>query len=267
VTVSSGTGVAGLAVTGLVAALVALGASAMFTAGRTPPVPPAAPSKDSEADLRREVERLRREVEELRQRHSVIAATGIAAASRSADPAGAAPATGTGTAAEGAPPGSDAPLPANRGELVALIDERLAAKGVAAAVDATPPKKKMTIEQAGAELGLSSVDIDTTRRIWRDSENEMLVAFMGTADLEAIKEEVKAAAEDPDRKAALINRGVGNFVRNLGRIMTIEDRRNRELKKFLTEEQMKKLKGYDIQSTLNDPELEDVFNKVFDGNK
>jgi hypothetical protein len=147
------------------------------------------------------------------------------------------------------------------------MDRRIAlkaAQGVAAG-GAAAQRKRVTIEEAGAEMGLSSVEIDTARRIWRESENEMLTSVMGTPDLEAIKEELKAAAEDPGRKADLINKAVGNMFRNLGRIMTIEDRRDRELKKYLGEEQTKKLKGYDVKSTLEDPEMEDVLQKVLGG--
>ena len=96
---------------------------------------------------------------------------------------------------------------------------------------AVPARKRLSIEEAGEEMGLTSVEIDAARRVYRDSEMEMLTCVMGTADLDAIKEEAREAAEDPDKKAALINKAVGNMVRNLGRLATVEDRRNRELKR------------------------------------
>jgi hypothetical protein len=61
-----------------------------------------------------------------------------------------------------------------------------------------------------------------------------------------------------------VNKAVANAIRNLGSLMTIEDRRDRELRKFLPEETVRKLRGYDVQSTVGDPELEGILRDVFD---
>jgi hypothetical protein len=231
---------AGLAVTAVVSALVAFGVAALLGQGSPPPAPPAppVPRQESIEPLRAEVARLRAEVAALR-------------AGRPEPPPG--------TAAP-PPAAGEAPAPATEAELVALIDRRIAARPPA---EAAPGPARKTLDEAGAELGLSSVDIDSVKRIWRESEMEALTAIMGTADMEAIKEEVKAAEDDPDRKAALVNKVVGNMVRNLGRIATIEDRRNRELKKFLSEDQVKKLKGMDIKPTMEDADLEGILKGTF----
>ncbi|HEU4394590.1 MAG TPA: hypothetical protein VFS92_03430, partial [Planctomycetota bacterium] len=155
---------------------------------------------------------------------------------------------------------------ATRAELVALIDERVAAidaDPVAAAKAAAAARKRLTVEEAGAEMGLTNLEIDAVKRAYREAENEMLNAIMGTSDVDAIKEEVRAAKDDPDRKAALVTKCVGNVFRNLGHVMTIEDRRDRELKKFLPEEQVKKLKGYDLKPTFDDADLESIMEDVF----
>ncbi len=120
------------------------------------------------------------------------------------------------------------------------------------------------MEEACEEMGLSSVETDSVRRALRDMETELITSVMGTADLDLIKEEVRGVKDDPDRKAALVQKAVGNMIRNAGRLITLEDRRNRELKKFLTPEQVAKLKTYDLKSTVADPELEDILKDIFD---
>ncbi len=249
---ASNSGMAGLAVTAVVSALVAVGVAVLLG-----PVAPTSSSSSSAASpdttdgLRREVERLRREVQELRAGRPPVAAPGTGPT-----PSGDAPAP-----AEG-------PVPATRAALQAFVDERLAerlAAGIVPGTDSrvfTAPVRR-TLDEAGAELGLSSVDIDTVKRIWRESELEALSLVMGTPDIEAVKEEVRAAEEDPDKKAALINKVVGNMVRNLGKMATIEDRRNRELRKFLSEEQLKKLKGMNVRPTLEDEGLESILKGTF----
>jgi len=170
--------------------------------------------------------------------------------------------------AEGKGPASDAaagpgdPIPGTRGELAKLIDERIDARAAAGTTPYQAPKR-MTIEEAGAELGLSSVDTDSVKRVWKESEAEAFTMLLGTGDMELVKEEVKAAEEDPDKKAALINKVVGNMFRNLGKIATIEDRRNKELKKFLSEEQVKKLKGMHIAPVTEGADLEGIMKGTF----
>jgi len=253
--VSSNTGMAGLAVTAVVSALVAFGVAALLgPSAAPPPSSTSAASPDSTESLRREVERLRHEVQELRAgRPAGAAATEVPAP-------GGIPAAISGAA--------DGPAPATRAELRTFVDERLAERLAAglvpgAAVQTYTPPARKTLDEAGAELGLSSVDIDSVKRVWRESEMEALASIMGTPDIETIKEEVKAAEEDPDKKAALINKVVGNMVRNLGKIATIEDRRNRELKKFLSDDQVKKLKGMNVKPTLDDTDLENILKGTF----
>jgi hypothetical protein len=243
---------AGLAVTAVVSALVAFGVATLLGAS-APAGSPASPAgPDSAEGLRREIDRLRREVQELR------AARGPAAVPA---PAGAAPAgTAPATAAQA--------VPATREELRTFVDERLAERIAGGLVPqapgaAAPVAVRKTLDEAGAELGLSSVDIDSVKRIYRDSEMEALTLVMGTPDIDAIREEVKAAEEDPDKKAALINKVIGNVFRNLGKVATIEDRRNRELKKFLSDEQMKKLKGMNVKPALEDEGLENIMKGTF----
>jgi hypothetical protein len=257
---SQGTGVAGLAVTALVAAVVAVAAAALFPP--SPAAPPPGSRSSAEADLREEVERLRAEVAELRASRGAAGDPGSAAAGPVAGPAAVA---GTGPAPAGSPGEGASALPASRDDLVALIDGRIAEKFAAAgpAVASRPAKKRVTIEEAGAEIGLSAFEIDAAKRVHRAAEDEMLVAVMGTADLEAIQQEVRAAKDDPDRKAALVNKAIGNVFRNLGHVMTIEDRRDRELRKVLPEDKVKRLKEYDLKPTFDDAELGEVLEGVF----
>ena len=257
-------GMAGLAVTALVSALVAFGVASLLPVG---PGPPAAPAAGDSADgLRRDVDRLRRELEEVRAaRGGPGTAPGAVPPGAPGTPVAAAPPS-PGAPGAGPGPAEDGPLPASRGELVALIDERIAGKAaeaIAGVAGSARARRKVTIEEASGELGLSSVDADAVKRIWRESEEELVATVMGTADLDLVKEELRAARDDPDRKAALINRAVGNVIRNLGRVATLEDRRRRDLKRFLTDEQIRKLKEYDIKSTLDDPELEEVLKDAF----
>ncbi len=257
---ASGTGVAGLAVTALVSALVAFGVASLIPAAPAPaPAPPAAaPAKEAPEDLRKEVERLRRELDELRAAKPAPA-TAPAAAKETAGTSPAGKGKRSGPAAVTDP---DGPLPATRGELAALIDERIDARAAAGSVPFQAPARK-TLEEAGAELGLSSVDLDSVKRVWEESEREALTLMMGTGDMDLIKEEVKAAEEDPDKKAALINKVVGNMFRNLGKIATIEGRRERELKKFLSEDQVKKLKGMHIAPVTEGADLEGIMKGTF----
>jgi len=168
-----------------------------------------------------------------------------------------------GVASDGDPAG---PLPADRGALVALIDARIAEKvPLQAAREPGPRKPRRSIEEAGAEIGLNAFEIDAARAAYQAAEMEMITAVMGTSDLDAVKEEVRAARDDPDRKAALVQKAVGNVIRNLGRVVTIEDRRDRDLRRILSEEQVKRLKGYDLKPTAADAELEDILEEAFGG--
>jgi len=258
---ASGTGMAGLAVTAVVSALVAFGVSLVFGPALAPP-PGAAPgspgaagtagapgSPESTESLRREVERLRREVQELRGRATGTASPAAPAASASPDP--------------------DDPahraIPATREELRAFVDARITERfaSVPGGPGSGQARTRKTLDEAGAELGLSSVDLDSVKRVWKDSETEGVTLLMGTTDMDAIREEVRLAKDDPDRKAALINRVVGNMVRNLGRVATIKDRRDRELRKFLSEDQVGKLKAMDIRSTSEDEGMDEIFKGTF----
>ena len=265
---SGGTGMAGLAVTALVAALIAGGVATLLSSGappgsgspREPDKSPGTPAPSARDEGER-LQRLEAAIAELRAARPApgpSGATPSAGSAGSGSEPGAAATTSPGTAHE--------PLPTTRAELVALIDERVAAGGadpVAAAKAAAAARKRVTVEEAGAEMGLTTLEIDAVKRAYREAENEMLNAIMGTTDLDAIKEEVRAAKDDPDKKAALVTKCVGNVFRNLGHVMTIEDRRDRELKKFLPEEQVTKLKGYDMKPTFDDSDLESIMEDVF----
>jgi len=258
---NGGTGLAGLAVTALVAAGVAIAATFLLASPAAPPAAAPGSSAASSGDLRAEVARLRAEVAELRGAKRPSPSASSPAAAPSEVPAG------TAASKEGAADAPSAPLPATRGELDAIIDERIAKtlKGEGPALLAGgAEKKKVTIDEAGAALGLSAFEIDAVRRVYRDAENEMLSAIMGTTDLEAIRLEVAAAKDDPDKKAALVNKAVGNVFRNLGHVMTIEDRRDRELRKVLPEDKVKQLKDYELKPTFEDAELEGLLKDVFE---
>lgn len=259
----SPSGLAGLFVSALVAALVAFAVTALLGGPAPRAAPPAAPAPESAPpavkDLQRDVARLRAEVEELRGARRTAppprdpAAGEPGAASMDGD--------GAGPVEEGPAEGA---LPATRGELEALIDRRLAERaGPAGSEPPPPPRRRLSIEEAGAEMGLSTVEIDAARRAYREAELEMITAVMGTADIEAVKEELRAARDDPDRKAALVQKAVGNVIRNLGKLATLEDRRDRELRNFLPPEKVKKLKGYDLKPVLADRELEDIMKEAF----
>lgn len=258
---ASGTGMAGLVVTALVSALVAFGVASLLPAASAPaPVPTQEPPPgEGTADLRREVERLRREVEELRA--AKPAPIRFVRGQAPGDPGG----TDPGKEKDGeheASPDPGAPLPSTRADLAKLIDERIDARAAAGVGTGQAPKRK-TIDEAGAELGLSSVDIDSVKRVWQQSEMEALAMVMGTADMDAIKEEIKAAEDDPDKKAVLINKVVGNMFRNLGKMATIEGRRTRELKKFLSEDQVRKLKAMNIAPVTDGASLEGLMKGTF----
>ena len=260
---SSSTGMAGLAVTALVSALVAFGVAALVGTGpaAAPTAPGGASGRSTEEDLRLEVSGLRREVAELRRSRAPGALPPPPASGTTAPAGTAGPGTGTST------PGSSAegPLPTTRADLVALIDQRIGEKAPGGIASATPGRKRVSIEEAGAELGLSSVDIDTTKRIWRESEGEAIGILMGTTDMDVVKQELREIRDDPDRKAAFINKAVGNAVGNFGRLMTIQDRRDRELRKYLPAETVKKLRTYDIKPGIDDSDLEGVLKEAFGG--
>lgn len=260
---SGGTGLAGLAVTALVAAVVAVAAAMLVPPASAPPPEDRAAPPVSGEDLRSEVARLRGEVAELRRARTSAPASPAAGA-----PGGdRTPSAGSAGTEGSASPVAAAPLPATREELTALIDARIAERGGAAGpggAPAEPEKKSVSIDEAGAAIGLSAFEIDAVRRVYRDAENEMLAAVMGTTDMDVIRQEVAAAKDDPDKKAALVNKAVGNVFRNLGHVMTIEDRRDRELKKVLPEEKVKQLKGYELKPTFEDAELEGLMKDVFE---
>ena len=247
---SGRTGWAGLVVTALVAALVSFGVTALLGGNPSPPpAPGTSPEAKSLEALRDEVTGLRAELRRVRE-----SSAPPATAQRNPVPS---PAEGQGPGPAPAPEGA---LPSTRADLVTLIDARIAEKGPAAGVPSLPPRKRVSLEEAGEEMGLSTVEIDAVRRAYREAETEMITCLMGTADLEAIKEEAEAAREDPEKKEALVKKIVGNGIRNVGKILTVEDRRDRELKRFLTPDQMRKLKGYDLKPVIADADLQGLFN-------
>lgn len=251
-------GLAGLAVTALVAALVAFGVAALLGGPAAPPAPvlsSPAPAGDGEvARLRGEVARLREDLARVRRDAPPAGAGAAAAPPEEKGGPTADPSSSTGD--------PSAPLPATRGELVTLIDARIFEKGLAG-IQAAPPKRKVSVDDACGEMGLSSVETDSVKRVLREAETELIVSVMGTADLDAVKEEIRGVKEDPDAKAALVQKAVGNMIRNAGRLVTLEDRRDRELKRFLTPDQVKKLREYDLKSLVADEELEGILEDVF----
>ena len=260
------TGLAGLAVTALVAALVSFSVAALL--GPSPAAPALRPGPGPSSSLEREVASLRAEVAELRSARGGPARGPRPAAEEVEWRPGPGDAVEGAALAGGAGSGDgEGTLPATREDLLSLIDQRIDAKGAGGPEWKPPaPKPRVTVEEAGAEMGLTAFEVDAVRRAYEAAETEMITCVMGTADLDAIKEEVRAAKEDPDRKAALVNKAVGNVIRNLGKVMTIEDRRDRDLKKVLTGEQVSKLKGYNLKPTLADAELEDILKDAF-GNR
>lgn len=257
------TGLAGLLVTSLVAALVAFAVAALLGPPAPPSRPPAGPGDAALLRLEGEIAALRARLDEAEG----APPPGGGSGPRPPAPGGGAPSAGAaGDPLAAGPADPSAPLPATRGDLVALIDARIAERGGAAPEwKPPPPKPRLTVEEAGAEMGLTPFEVDAVRSAYQAAEAELIASVMGTADLDAIKEEVAAAKEDPDRKAALVQKAVGNVIRNLGKMMTIEDRRDRDLRRVLSEEQVKKLKGYDLKPTLADAELEGILKDAFGG--
>lgn len=126
---------------------------------------------------------------------------------------------------------------------------------------APPPKKKVTLAEAAAELALSAAEEDEVRRISEDTM-EKVVALLGK-DQEGgeakVREDFQAAKDDPAKSLELMGTYMGRVMSNLGGFIQIGMDHDRKMKESIGPEKAARLENeYEI-SDLDPYGLEDLF--------
>src|SRR5262245_13008813 len=136
-------------------------------------------------------------------------------------PAEGAPAAPPATAPDGTPYVSRAELEAYAKEQVALLRGAQLVPG--AGVEAKPVEKK-TVEEIAREQGLSAGEEANVRNILREAEEEFVHCLCGSKSIDQIKGDLVAAKADPEKKAEFIQTVALNFIANVGKVSTLEER-------------------------------------------
>jgi hypothetical protein len=162
--------------------------------------------------------------------------------------------------------GGDDPLPSTKAELLALMDQRMDQRlsGVGTTPPLpVPPKRKLTVDEASDELGLSATQREHFRLVLRETEEEFIEALMGTRDPARIQAQARALRDDPEEKERFIQNVVGNAIRNVGKLVTLEDRRDRRLREVLDKEQVEKVRKMEFRPQIIDEETEKLLEDAF----
>lgn len=124
-----------------------------------------------------------------------------------------------------------------------------------------PKKKKVTLAEASAELGLSREEEDAVRRIAGETTDEFFKLITDKDQtVEDVRREFEEAKNDPQKKLGLTTKYMGKALGNLGGLITLGMNHDRKMKEAVGPEKARKLER-DYQVTDLDPfGLEDMFN-------
>lgn len=168
--------------------------------------------------------------------------------------------TGDRSASSGPSVGDDAQLDA----LVARLEERLAptiresvktsmdeaieARGSEVFAEATPAKKKVTLAEAAAELGLSAQEEEAVRRIANETAEEFLKVMAGKdGNVDEIRREFEEAKDDPAKRVAVTTKYMGKVMSNIGGLMGVAMTHQTKMREALGAEKADKLdNGYEL---------------------
>jgi hypothetical protein len=162
--------------------------------------------------------------------------------------------------AEGRPLASDGTPYLSKAQFDAALKEALAEHGLVASRPFEPAKE---LAEVAADMGLSSGEEAQIRTIMRESEDEFLDIFFPGQKLEDIRRTAAELKADPDKQADLVQALIMRAVPNAGKLMTMENRRNRKVKGVLGEERGATFIGKRVKPIYGD-EVQDLLKDVFD---
>jgi hypothetical protein len=150
----------------------------------------------------------------------------------------------------------------SRAELEKALKEHLATTQAVPAPEPAVPKR--SVEEIAGEMGLSATEEANVRQILRESEEEAIRCLFGERPLAEVRDEFRAAKEDPEKMSALAQDMVGRAFANLGKLMTLENRTKRRVEETLGKERAKEflgkprkpVTGVDVDEVLSDLDFE-----------
>jgi hypothetical protein len=201
---------------------------------------------DAEATTQVERARIERRIADLEKRTAAAARP----SRRPADTQPAASAPGDPSAAQaapdadpGAPPAPPAPLApdgspyVSRKELDAALGGAGHGRGTGIQIEATPaPPEAKTLEDIARDMNLSAGEEANLREVLRESETELALSLFGDRPIEQIALDVRAAKDDPDKQAELVQGVADNAIKNLGKLATLENRTKKKVENLLGKE-------------------------------
>ena len=123
--------------------------------------------------------------------------------------------------------------------------------------------KPKTLEEVAKEMNLSHGEVEGLRAILRETEEEGIRLLLGDRPWDEIKQEIREAEDDDDKAAELAQRVATNMFTNLGRIATIERRRNRKIRDLLGKDRAKDFASRNV-SPVSGTGFEELLGDVFD---
>ncbi|MDF1700094.1 MAG: hypothetical protein P1V36_02910 [Planctomycetota bacterium] len=142
----------------------------------------------------------------------------------------------------------------------ASVTEAMDEGGSMAFAEAEPAKKKATLAEAAAEIGLTADEEESVRRIARETSEEFLKILAGKdGSVDDIRREFEDAKDDPKKRGAVTAKYMGKVMTNLGGLIGVGLSHQTKMREALGAEKASKLEdGYDI-SDLDPLGLEAAF--------
>jgi hypothetical protein len=149
-------------------------------------------------------------------------------------------------------------------ELEEAVKQALEKRGVQNWDPATfTPAQPKSLEEVALEMGLSAGEEARLQIILRETEDEALDIFFPGQKIEAVKQQLAGAKEDPDQLSQMAQQLAMRGVSNFGRLATLEKRRNMKIKQALGDEKAKEFRGKRVKPFYGD-DIEDLLGDIFD---
>ncbi len=138
--------------------------------------------------------------------------------------------------------------PTIRESVKTSLDEALESRSGEVFAEAEPAKKKVTLAEAAAELGLTAEEEEAVRRIANETAEEFLKVIAGKdGNVDEIRREFEDAKDDPKKRVAVTTKYMGKVMANIGGLMGVAMSHETKMREALGAEKARKLDdGYDL---------------------